>query len=436
MALREANAAQLIVVSDADGTYAFRHALLQEAIYDDMLPRDRRRCHARCAEGLAARPVPDGAEGASQLAALAHHATAAHDLPLALRGWVEAARASARVNALVGGGRGLRSGARHVGCRPRGRPAGRGRCRPAHVRGLAGAPRQRPAQPGATGRRRGGPSVRRCRRPAPRGAAPRALCPRAVDDRRPDHVDRGARAGGRVVSRPAADGRIGPRRGEPGRHAHAQGPQRAVRRGRTRGRRDGPRRGRTACRGVRHLRARDRPCEPGRLRGRAAAPSSGGVDGPRARHRGRRLPSHVRQPVDRVAQLRPARGSRRGRARGRAMGEEAGSVAAPGFVPRGERSGCARRARALGRGPDPARPARSPHRRGRLAAQPRGRGGASPCGPGGSRMLAPARLGSQRGREPARRPVHGADLRRAHRARDRRGAIRRRDRPDRRRRSR
>jgi len=100
MALREANAAQLIVVSDADGTYAFRHALLQEAIYDDMLPRDRRRCHARCAEGLAARPVPDGAEGASQLAALAHHATAAHDLPLALRGWVEAARASARVNAL------------------------------------------------------------------------------------------------------------------------------------------------------------------------------------------------------------------------------------------------------------------------------------------------------------------------------------------------
>ena len=100
MALREANAAQLIVVSDADGTYAFRHALLQEAIYDDMLPRDRRRCHARCAEGLAARPVPDGAEGASQLAALAHHASAAHDLPLALRGWVEAARASARVNAL------------------------------------------------------------------------------------------------------------------------------------------------------------------------------------------------------------------------------------------------------------------------------------------------------------------------------------------------
>ena len=117
MALREANAAQLIVVSDADGTYAFRHALLQEAIYDDMLPRDRRRCHARCAEGLAARPVPDGAEGASQLAALAHHAYGGAR-PAARPPRLGRGRSRERTGECpVGGGRGLRSGAGHVGCR-------------------------------------------------------------------------------------------------------------------------------------------------------------------------------------------------------------------------------------------------------------------------------------------------------------------------------
>jgi DNA-binding CsgD family transcriptional regulator/tetratricopeptide (TPR) repeat protein len=100
-ALREAIAAQLVVADPATGAYAFRHALLQEAVYEELLPRDRREYHARYAEALSERPVPDGALGASQLAALAHHATQAHDLPLALRGWVDAARASARVYGLA-----------------------------------------------------------------------------------------------------------------------------------------------------------------------------------------------------------------------------------------------------------------------------------------------------------------------------------------------
>ena len=43
---------------------------------------------------LDARPVPDGAEGASLLAALAHHATAAHEPVRALRAWIAAARAA------------------------------------------------------------------------------------------------------------------------------------------------------------------------------------------------------------------------------------------------------------------------------------------------------------------------------------------------------
>jgi DNA-binding CsgD family transcriptional regulator/tetratricopeptide (TPR) repeat protein len=81
--------------------YSFRHALLQEAIYDDLLPRDRRRIHAEYARVLAATQPPSGAAGASHLAALAHHAEAAHQLPQALTAWVRAARAAYRVHAVA-----------------------------------------------------------------------------------------------------------------------------------------------------------------------------------------------------------------------------------------------------------------------------------------------------------------------------------------------
>ena len=95
-ALDEATSQNLLVPSD-DGTaagYAFRHALLREALYDDLLPGARRRLHARYAEVLGERPRLDGAAGAAQLAEIAGHASAAHDLPLALRRWIEAGRAS------------------------------------------------------------------------------------------------------------------------------------------------------------------------------------------------------------------------------------------------------------------------------------------------------------------------------------------------------
>jgi DNA-binding CsgD family transcriptional regulator/tetratricopeptide (TPR) repeat protein len=93
--LREALAAQLLVSDPANaGRYRFRHALLAEAVYDDLLPSERRRLHAAYAAALDARPVPDGAEGASHLAALAHHATAAHETVRALRAWILAARAA------------------------------------------------------------------------------------------------------------------------------------------------------------------------------------------------------------------------------------------------------------------------------------------------------------------------------------------------------
>ena len=94
--LREALASQIIVADSSSGvdTYRFRHALLTEAVYDDLLPSARRRLHAAYAEALAAKPVPEGVEGASHLSALAHHATAAHEPTRALAAWVGAARAA------------------------------------------------------------------------------------------------------------------------------------------------------------------------------------------------------------------------------------------------------------------------------------------------------------------------------------------------------
>lgn len=101
--LREAMAAQIMVNEPTSGgdAYRFRHALLAEAVYDDLLPSERRRLHAAYAAGLESRPTPDGADGASHLAALAHHATAAHEAARALRAWVGAARAGSAAYAFA-----------------------------------------------------------------------------------------------------------------------------------------------------------------------------------------------------------------------------------------------------------------------------------------------------------------------------------------------
>jgi DNA-binding NarL/FixJ family response regulator len=95
--LREALAAQILIddPSMPGDAYRFRHALMAEAVYDDLLPTERRRLHAAYAASIDALPVPSGAEGASQLAALAHHSTAAHDQVRALQAWVRSGRAAA-----------------------------------------------------------------------------------------------------------------------------------------------------------------------------------------------------------------------------------------------------------------------------------------------------------------------------------------------------
>jgi DNA-binding NarL/FixJ family response regulator len=82
-AVRELVAHQLLVAgpgSDADESgagYAFRHALLREAVYNDLMPGERTRLHARVAALLAAR-APGGPGIAAQLA---RHSLASHDIP-------------------------------------------------------------------------------------------------------------------------------------------------------------------------------------------------------------------------------------------------------------------------------------------------------------------------------------------------------------------
>ncbi|SNS68952.1 regulatory protein, luxR family [Streptosporangium subroseum] len=100
-ALRPAVAGNVLVV-DGEG-YAFRHALIREAVHDDLLPGERTRLHTRFAEALerdlAILPAPRGA------IELAHHWHAAHDALWAL---VSAWRAAAAARKSVAYGEQLR----------------------------------------------------------------------------------------------------------------------------------------------------------------------------------------------------------------------------------------------------------------------------------------------------------------------------------------
>ena len=100
-ALHEAVDAQLLVVDRADAAerYAFRHALVQEAAYDDLLPSERRALHAAYARAIDARQAGGGAAAASRLVELAYHWTAALDHDRALPAAVAAGDASRAVYA-------------------------------------------------------------------------------------------------------------------------------------------------------------------------------------------------------------------------------------------------------------------------------------------------------------------------------------------------
>jgi DNA-binding NarL/FixJ family response regulator len=75
--------------------YAFRHALLQEAVYEELLPSERTRLHAAYAEAIEARPELTRSDPLRVSAQLAHHWLMAHVLDRALPATIAAARAAA-----------------------------------------------------------------------------------------------------------------------------------------------------------------------------------------------------------------------------------------------------------------------------------------------------------------------------------------------------
>ncbi len=95
-AVREAVARQLLVPDGGSGL-AFRHALLREAIYNDLLPGERTRLHARLAELLS--DERRLAEVPGSAAELALHCLASHDIPGAFAASVQAGEEAWRLAA-------------------------------------------------------------------------------------------------------------------------------------------------------------------------------------------------------------------------------------------------------------------------------------------------------------------------------------------------
>jgi DNA-binding CsgD family transcriptional regulator len=94
-AVREAVTHQLLVPDGADG-YVFRHALLREAVYGDLLPGERTRLHATMSSLLSEAQrlaVPGTA------AELAQHCLASHDIPGAFAASVRAGDEAERLGA-------------------------------------------------------------------------------------------------------------------------------------------------------------------------------------------------------------------------------------------------------------------------------------------------------------------------------------------------
>jgi hypothetical protein len=183
-ALREIVSHQLLVPDGGDG-YTFRHALLREAVYGDLLPGERTRLHAAFAALLRERSRRSTAVRGDIGSAAAHNSAVVHN-PAAGAGAPVLGQHRVRAVACLDGARGPRLGRGRVATRPRrrrpqavahrrrcvrlwlpvrGRPrtvaAGRGARRPRRSRRgsgrvAAGARRRRP-----TGRRTAAPSAGR-----------------------------------------------------------------------------------------------------------------------------------------------------------------------------------------------------------------------------------------------------------------------------------
>ena len=104
--LREAVTHHVLVQRAGDDRYTFRHALMREAVYEDLLPGERGDLHVRLAEALEAHPDLS-ADTVGPAAELAWHWHQAHELPHALRASIEASALAEKMHAPV-------DAARHV----------------------------------------------------------------------------------------------------------------------------------------------------------------------------------------------------------------------------------------------------------------------------------------------------------------------------------
>ena len=89
-AMREAVEAQIVEALES-GRYGFRHALLREVLYDDLLPGERAELHLALAGAI--ERSPSDADPAWVATGVAHHYYAAGDQPRALKAALEAAGA-------------------------------------------------------------------------------------------------------------------------------------------------------------------------------------------------------------------------------------------------------------------------------------------------------------------------------------------------------
>jgi DNA-binding CsgD family transcriptional regulator/tetratricopeptide (TPR) repeat protein len=97
-ALREAVAEQVLITGE-DGRFFFRHALLREALYDDLLPGERGEMHLALARVYESRPAGADDREVERATTIASHYASAGDQPAALRATVHAALAAREVRA-------------------------------------------------------------------------------------------------------------------------------------------------------------------------------------------------------------------------------------------------------------------------------------------------------------------------------------------------
>ena len=195
-ALREAVASH-IVVTVRDESYGFRHALLREVVYEDLLPGERTEMHAALAGALEER-IEGGERGAHITAQVAHHWAAAGDQPRTLAAAARAGLAAERVNAFAEA-QALFERVLSLWERV---PDPEAACGNRRVR--ASAPRRRGRGPGRRPRAPGGaaaaraPAGGRRGRSRPRRAHPGAAQPVALEPAPPGRLARGAARGARA----------------------------------------------------------------------------------------------------------------------------------------------------------------------------------------------------------------------------------------------